>query len=148
VSSGAFKGVLTIANIVISDSRWKYQLGDHPLASALRTQIEWASFGSELNPFDRYNPWRPLILWHNNRRFGALIRDEIMKRYKELKESSAGVGKSSVARSRSIITLALEDYLKEKDVSVAGHPAKSFSTSPVRSSASSSSPVTTQLAVH
>ena len=103
-----------------------YQLRDHPIASALRKQIEWTSFGSEMNPFSRYNMLRPLFLWYNNRRLGSLIHDEIMKRYKELKSSSKAGEVSSGNASRSIITLALQEYLKENDVSVEATPSKEF----------------------
>ncbi|KAF2256296.1 cytochrome P450 [Trematosphaeria pertusa] len=120
------KLTIDIIGAVSVNSRWNYQLRDHPLASALRTQIEWTTFGTEMNPFNRYHILRPLILWYNNRRLGNLINSEIMKRYKELRNSSTGKGDSAVKPSKSIITLTLKEYLKEKDISVAETPSKEF----------------------
>lgn len=99
---------------------------EHPLATALRTQIDWTSFGSELNPFDLYNPWRPITLWFNNRRLKKLIQAEILKRYTELKSGSAREPGSSTKHSKSIITLVLQEYLKENDYSVTATLSKEF----------------------
>jgi cytochrome P450 len=95
-----------------SDTRFHYQEHDHPFASALRTQIEWTSFGAEMNPFARYNPLRPLILWYNNRRIDHYIHAEIDKRFTELKDDY--LSNSESRPSKSIISLALRDFMKAK----------------------------------
>ncbi|ORX98676.1 aflN/ verA/ monooxygenase [Clohesyomyces aquaticus] len=110
------------------DSRWNCQVSDHPLACALRTQIEWTTFQSEMNPWDRYHPLRPLILWYNGRRISKMVNDEILSRYEELRNSSTRTPTSTTKAdsesrtknpkaSRSIITLTLKEYLKENNLS-------------------------------
>ncbi|ORY08781.1 cytochrome P450 [Clohesyomyces aquaticus] len=92
---------IDVIGAVSVDSRWNYQVRDHPLASALRTQIEWTEFGSEMSPWYRYHPMHPLILWYNNRRLAKLVDAEILKRYNELRASSAGrKGDASVKDSK------------------------------------------------
>lgn len=38
------------------------------MTAALRNQVRWCTFGLELNPFDRFNPFRPFVQWYNTRR--------------------------------------------------------------------------------
>ncbi|KAF2679221.1 cytochrome P450 monooxygenase [Lentithecium fluviatile CBS 122367] len=126
------------------DSRWNYQIHDHPLACALRRQIEWTTFQSEMNPWDRYHPLRPLILWYNGRKISKLIDQEILSRYEELRTTSTSTSTSTSTptktpsasastsnsknpkASRSIISLTLKEYLKENNLSTSTTLSPSF----------------------
>lgn len=87
-----------------SDTQLHHQTKDHPLAIALQRQIEWASFGTTFNPFKRYLTIRPLVLWYNNRLMNQFINQEIDRAYHE----------QSGQPSKSVIALALRQYMKEQ----------------------------------
>ncbi|KAL4764516.1 cytochrome P450 [Aspergillus foveolatus] len=97
----------TICSVTL-DSQLHHQTKDHPLASALQRQIEWASFGTTFNPFKRYPTVRPLVLWYNNRLMNRFIDQEVDRAYQE----------QSGRQSRSVISLALREYMKEQDGSL------------------------------
>ncbi|KAK8052472.1 hypothetical protein PG993_003857 [Apiospora rasikravindrae] len=102
------------------DTRLHFQTQPIPLALALQRQIEWASFGSTLNPLRRYLTIRPLVLWYNARRMNTLISAEIDKRHAELDDESTSGGpdieKKSPGppKSKSVMFLALKQYLAEQ----------------------------------
>jgi cytochrome P450 len=107
----------------------------------LQKQIEWTSFGTTINPFSRYvlmsfeSPKKPLIQaerfsipaivrWYNNRQINHYANAEIDKRIAEyLKGSTSGIKQN---RSKSIITLALEQYMKEEQVQGQASRRKAF----------------------
>ncbi|KAF2014077.1 cytochrome P450 [Aaosphaeria arxii CBS 175.79] len=102
-----------VISAVTLETRLHYQTSENKFASDLRRQIEWTSFGSELNPFDRYNVFRPLILWINSRRIHKFLHAEITKRYAAL-----GIDKGLQHRSHklnSIMTLVLSNFIKENE---------------------------------
>lgn len=59
------------------DTHLNTQRSTNVLASALRRQIPWLSFGAEFNPFDRFNPLRPLNQWYNARQMNNYIHDKL-----------------------------------------------------------------------
>jgi cytochrome P450 len=86
-----------------------YQEGHNAFAEDLRNQIEWVSFGSELNPFQRYNPFRPFVLWYYGRRIDRFISAELVQRFAALKaEGQLG------QKARSIMSLVLRDFIQER----------------------------------
>ncbi|KKK22293.1 aflN/ verA/ monooxygenase [Aspergillus ochraceoroseus] len=93
----------TICSVAL-DARLFHQQKDHPLAVALQRQIEWASFGTTFNPVKRYLTIRPLVLWYNSRLMNRLIGKEVDRVH------NARPGYSS----KSVISLALKQYLKEQ----------------------------------
>ncbi|KAL4865143.1 hypothetical protein BDV12DRAFT_188397 [Aspergillus spectabilis] len=93
----------TICSVAL-DARLHHQTEDHPLATALQRQIEWTSFGTTFNPFKRYLTIRPLVLWYNNRLMNSFINKEVDRAYRE----------QSDRPSKSVIALALKQYLKEQ----------------------------------
>ncbi|OCL07969.1 AflN/verA/monooxygenase [Glonium stellatum] len=101
-----------VIGAVTLDTRLHYQTADNPLASALRTQIEWTSFGTSLNPFKRYLSVRPIVQWYNSRRMDRYIYAEIDKRFVEHNDAQF-CGKDQ-KRSKSIISLVLSQYLDEE----------------------------------
>ncbi|KAK7955875.1 uncharacterized protein PG986_005097 [Apiospora aurea] len=102
------------------DTRLHFQTQPSPLALALQRQIEWASFGSILNPLKHYLTVRPLVLWYNARRMNTFIGAEIDKRHAELGDDSTSGGPDSKPeglsppKSKSVMSLALRQYLAEQ----------------------------------
>lgn len=84
------------------------QRSKNVLASALRRQIPWLSFGAEFNPFDRYNPLRPLIQWYNAREMNNYIYHELKNRFQSHKNSKE---LDEPRHGRSIVDLALKSSL-------------------------------------
>ena len=80
------------------------------MVSALRRQIPWLSFGAEFNPFDRYNPLRPLVQWYNTRQMDRYISRELEDRFIDSNKMQTP---DKLERSRSIIDLALKTFLTE-----------------------------------
>jgi cytochrome P450 len=106
------------------DTRLHHQTQDNPLASALQNQIEWTSFGTTLNPFKRYLTIRPIVQWFNNRRMNHYIEAEIEKRFTE--HTHGRTSQAGQKRSKSIISLALDQYLEEEQVKDRPPPIKLF----------------------
>ena len=88
------------------------QTKTNPLASALRRQINWLSFGNEINPWQRWHPLRPLLQWYNSRVMDNYIERELDHRFQELRQSQSSAAKDS-KKSRSVVYLALENYIAE-----------------------------------
>jgi cytochrome P450 len=84
-----------------------YQRAANPLATALRSQVNWQTFGNEINPWHRWHPIRPIIQWYNGKVMSTYIRVELKKRFEELK---ANRGLASKPAAKSVIGLALEAY--------------------------------------
>lgn len=78
------------------------------LAYAMRSQVRWHMDDSEINPFKRFNPLRPLIQWNNGRLMDNYISEELDQRFAERRQSKGAV-------TRSIIDLVLEDYMSENE---------------------------------
>ena len=43
--------------------------------------LPWLSFGAEANPFQRWNPFRPLAHWYFNRRVDKYISRGLQNRF-------------------------------------------------------------------
>jgi hypothetical protein len=66
--------------------------------------IAWTSFG---NPLNKYHPIRPFILLYYGNIMNTLIKKELEDRFQEYKQDN-----SSLNKSKSVIALTLETYLK------------------------------------
>ncbi|KAH8894133.1 cytochrome P450 [Thozetella sp. PMI_491] len=100
------KMTFDIIGSVALDAKLHYQIQDNPLARSMRTQIEWTSFGTTLNPFKRYLTIRPIVQWINSKRMDRYISEEIDKRFAERKNGSPP--------SKSIISLLMDELLQEE----------------------------------
>ncbi|KAF2445317.1 cytochrome P450 monooxygenase [Karstenula rhodostoma CBS 690.94] len=96
------------------ETRLHYQDGHNDFAEDLRHQIEWVSFDSELNPLQRYNPFRPLVLLYYGRRLDQFINAELDQRFAALQQVVIAEGQLGAQRARSIISLVLRNFIKEK----------------------------------
>ena len=84
------------------------------MVNALRRQMRWMAFGSEGNPFQQYHPLRPFIHRYNTYQMDRYISPEVDARFEVHRKASATENKSSsVARSKSVVDLALSAYLKQ-----------------------------------
>ena len=91
-----------------SNTNFDSQRGDNPMVSALRRQIPWLSYGTELNIWQRWHPVRPIMHWYNTRIMNSYVTRELEERFASQRD-----GVDSVKHSKSIIDLALKEYLKE-----------------------------------
>ena len=90
------------------------------MASALRSQVNWLSFGNEINPWRRWHPLRPIVQWYNGRVMNRFIEKELDHRFAELQRDKAS-SDTDRPSSKSVVSLALESYMAEQ---VQGKPAK------------------------
>lgn len=82
---------------------------------ALRRQMRWMVFGGEGNPIQQYHPLRPFVHWYNTYQMNRYISPTVDARLEMHRESSvSGTSSSEIARSKSIVDLALSAYLKGK----------------------------------
>ncbi|KAF7960657.1 hypothetical protein EAE96_000331 [Botrytis aclada] len=102
---------LDIISRMALDTHLNSQLETNDFVSALLSQLDWLSFGHEVNPFQRYNPIRPLVNWWNGRQMVKYIWRELDMRLKRRNIDNKG---TQSTRSRSIIDLALDNYLASK----------------------------------
>ena len=80
------------------------------MVDALRMQVRWLTFGTEVNPFTRYNPIRPLVHWYNLRRMNNYVSREIDNRFAQIQAQ----GNHSAKGKKSIIDLVLTTDVAEK----------------------------------
>lgn len=90
------------------------QTSTNDFVSALRSQIRWLSFGNEANLFERYHPLRPIMTWWNNRRMVRYVSKQLDDR---LRSNVAKKDSAEIGGRKTIIDLALSNYLTEKEES-------------------------------
>lgn len=73
-------------------------------------QVKWLTFGPDVNPFVRFNPARPLVLWYNSRRMNKYVTRKIDARFFEPQSQD----RDHSAGNKSIMDLVLTAYLSEK----------------------------------
>lgn len=76
--------------------------------------MSWLSLGNEFNLFKRWNPARPFVQWYNGYLMNKFLDKELDK---HLSKSSSDqmAQKDLVGSNRSIIGLAAESYLAQKE---------------------------------
>lgn len=93
-------------------------------------QVRWLTFGTDINPFRRFNPLRPLVHWYNARRMNqyvSLVVDERIAKYQK-REDLQGV-----KSTKSILDLALAAYLGDKqDINAMDSIFKLFAMSQIK----------------
>lgn len=126
---------------VVLDARLHYQTRNNPLAAALRSSIEWTSWRGQMSPLTKYLTIRPIIHWLNGRTMNQYIGHEIDKRLAErLGRGAKGRLdehdlKDTSKRSKSIVSLLIDDLLLEADSEDRNHVKeadKSIMTSQLR----------------
>ena len=75
------------------------------MVDGLRMQTRWLMFEGDVNPFEQYNPLRPIILLYNTWRMNKFISEEL---------DSRTAGFKSNTNTKSIIVLALAAYVADQ----------------------------------
>ena len=95
---------------VVLDIKLNSQKRPNPLVDGLRMQIQWLTFGADVNPFVRYNPVRPLVHSYNARRMDRYVARELEKRMAAHRNGESNEGSKS---TKSITDLSLAAYLSD-----------------------------------
>lgn len=95
---------------VVLDTELNSQKRPNSLVDGLRMQIQWLTFGADVNPFVRYNPVRPLVHLYNARRMNSYVARELKKRTAAHRNGQINEG---LKGTKSIIDLSLAAYLSE-----------------------------------
>ncbi|OJD32391.1 cytochrome p450 [Diplodia corticola] len=112
LEEATFRLTIDIIGLISLDSSFHYQTSDSEFPATLRSLIEWATFGDEINPLKRWNPYRPFITWYYGRRLDAFIHAELEKRFAERRQFLQPE-KQKDRKVRSIVSLALDSYMAE-----------------------------------
>ena len=84
------------------------------MVHALRRQMRWMAFGGEGNPLQQYHPLRPFVHRYNTYQMDRYISPEVDARFEMHRNASMSEDKlPSIARSKSVMDLALNAYLKQ-----------------------------------
>lgn len=78
------------------------------MVKALKRQIRWLVFGSKLNPWERWHPFRRLVHWYSTRQMNNYLYPELDRQISKSRDQSS-------APTKSIVSLALQTYLAEDD---------------------------------
>ncbi|KKY13274.1 putative cytochrome p450 [Diplodia seriata] len=112
LEEATFRLTIDVIGFISLDSSFHYQTSDSEFPATLRSLIEWATFGDEINPFKRWNPYRPFISWYYGRRLDRFIHAELEKRFDERRQF-LGPEEQKSRKVRSIVSLALDSYVAE-----------------------------------
>lgn len=85
------------------------QTGYNTLADGMLSQIQWHNPNAEVNPFSHFNFVRTFVHWKNGRQIDRYIGAALDKRYDEYKTDP------NSSNSKSVVDLALQEYLKSSD---------------------------------
>ncbi|KAI9796323.1 MAG: hypothetical protein M1835_004314 [Candelina submexicana] len=102
------KLAIDIIGTVILDTELNTQRSQNVMVDSLKRQIRWLVFGSKINPWERWHPFRPLVHWYSRRQINNYL-------YKELDRHMLEQQDPNTATSKSIVSLALQTYLAEDD---------------------------------
>ncbi|KAK6531780.1 hypothetical protein TWF694_002949 [Orbilia ellipsospora] len=101
---------IDIIGRVVLDTELNTQFKPHPLVEAFKSQISWLAPANSYNPWLIWHPLRPLVFWWNQRIMRGILGGMLDQRFRQ-----RNLNGTSTKKSKPIIDLALETYLKEKD---------------------------------
>ena len=92
------------------------------MVNALRRQMRWMVFGGEGNPLQQYHPLRPFVHKYNTYQMDRHISPEVDARFEMHRNASTSESRlTAIARSKSVMDLALNAYLKQNpDINSSG----------------------------
>ncbi|KAK8091447.1 cytochrome P450 [Apiospora hydei] len=93
-------------------ARIHYQTQGSILADGLRRLVYWTPYGTSFNPVRRYLSPRPLVQWYNSYCIDRYLSKQVDERFEELADSRRDA-KDVKSQSRSVISLAMDQYLAE-----------------------------------
>ncbi|KAK0644877.1 Cytochrome P450 monooxygenase aflN [Lasiodiplodia hormozganensis] len=136
LEEATFRLTIDVIGLISLDSSFDYQTSDSEFPATLRSLIEWATFGDEINPLKRWNPYRPFISWYYGRRLDTSIHAELEKRFAERKQFLQPE-KPKDRKVRSIVSLALDSYMTEHPSAESSPPTldptfKTYATAQLR----------------
>lgn len=76
------------------------------MVNALKRQIRWLVFGSKLNPWERWHPFRRLVHWYCSYQINGCLSAELDRHILKHQDPNR-------TPSKSIVSLALQNYLAE-----------------------------------
>ncbi|KAF3924432.1 hypothetical protein AA313_de0208016 [Arthrobotrys entomopaga] len=100
---------IDIIGRAILDTELNTQVKTHPLVEAFKSQINWLAPANSYNPWLIWHPLRPFVFWWNQRIMRGTLGSMLDQRFRQRNPNG-----TSNKRSKPIIDLALETYLKEK----------------------------------
>lgn len=77
------------------------------MVNAVRRQVRWLDFGAKVNPFERYNPVRPIMHWYNSRVMNKELSHELELRFSKHQNQGDEL-------TKSVVDLALQSYIAEE----------------------------------
>ncbi|MCJ1381280.1 hypothetical protein MMC17_004389 [Xylographa soralifera] len=101
---------MDLIGAIVMDAYLDSKRTQNPLAVALLSQLRWKLYGQELNPFEWFNPTRPMVHWYNGRQMDNYIGKELDKRYEDYR---ANFGRKDNNQSKSVISLVIQGYMEE-----------------------------------
>ncbi|KAL8769784.1 MAG: hypothetical protein Q9209_004400 [Squamulea sp. 1 TL-2023] len=97
-----------IGNVVL-DTPLKAQTSENALLKAFRDQLQWMPLSNDMNLFRRYNPMKWFVYRANTRIMNRYLDELLEQRFADRQQEE----KANTKRSKPIIDLALDMYLKE-----------------------------------
>ena len=79
----------------------------------------WFDSGTEINPFRRWNPMRPLVHWYCSRVMDRFMDNELERQFTTHQRGLSDTKGSVNEKSKTIMDLALDSYLEEHSTSSA-----------------------------
>ena len=96
------------------------------MVNALKRQIRWLVFGSKINPWERWHPWRWLVHWYSTRQINIYLNPELDRQISNFQDHSS-------TPTKSIVGLALQTYLAEDDSRMSVDPTfRTFAISQIK----------------
>ncbi|MCJ1384796.1 hypothetical protein MMC17_007914 [Xylographa soralifera] len=100
------KLTIDIIGTVILDVQLNTQRSENTMVTALKRQIRWLVFGSKLNPWERWHPFRRIVHWYSTRQINRYLHPHLDHHISKLQDRNA-------KPSKSITSLALQEYLAD-----------------------------------
>ncbi|KAI4270966.1 MAG: hypothetical protein L6R38_006969 [Xanthoria sp. 2 TBL-2021] len=94
-----------IGNVVL-ETNLNTQQADNPMVNALKRQIRWLVFGSKLNPWERWHPFRSLVHRYCSYQINSYINADLDRHIANFRVDTN-------TTSKSIVGLAMQTYLAE-----------------------------------
>ncbi|KAF2224095.1 cytochrome P450 [Elsinoe ampelina] len=94
---------------VVMDFDFNSQIKDHKVVTAFESTMRWAKLGAQIRPSELIDIRRPYVYWRNTRIMNTFVDNALVERWRTRKERT---------KSKYLIDLALETYLKDKGKSI------------------------------
>ncbi|EME43868.1 hypothetical protein DOTSEDRAFT_171756 [Dothistroma septosporum NZE10] len=104
LEQAATKLTVNIIGKIVLDLDLKAWEGRNPLLQAFNSQVRWMAMGLQFQPSELWDIRRPIIQYYNNWTMARYLRGKLNERF---------ASRQSRGRTKHVIDLALEAYLKE-----------------------------------